>query len=32
MAPGQGLGIYKEGKETYKSPVKTIVRKRVGAE
>ena len=32
MAPGQGLGIYREGKETRKSLAKAIVKKRAGAE
>ena len=30
MAPGQGLSLYREGKEIYKNSVKIIVRKRKG--
>jgi hypothetical protein len=30
MVPGQGLSLYKGGKEICKSPVKTIVRERKG--
>ena len=32
MALGQGLGIYREGKEMRKSLAKATARKRVGAE
>ena len=30
MALGQGPGLYKGGKETHKSPVKTTVREKKG--